>query len=153
MVLLVPFDGSELSMAALRRAIEVGELRDEEVLALTVVPDDAAYAEERGWLRADEPFESDTIRRRLAERIAELAPEASYRVERVDTDDPVATATLDVIRTIREVAAEVGATILFLGSENAGRVSTPLASVGNPLSEDPRYDIHIVRHADRSAGG
>jgi hypothetical protein len=36
---------------------------------------------------------------------------------------------------------------VFIGSENAGRVSTPVCSVGAPVSEDPRYDVHIVRHA------
>jgi hypothetical protein len=60
----------------------------------------------------------------------------------------VATTTLDVVRKIRQVAHEVDAEILFVGSENAGRVTSPLSSVGNPLSEDAAYDIHIVRHAD-----
>jgi hypothetical protein len=47
------------------------------------------------------------------------------------------------------VANEEDATMLFLGSENAGRVTSPLSSVGSPLSEDAAYDIHIVRQADR----
>jgi hypothetical protein len=34
---------------------------------------------------------------------------------------------------------------VFVGSENAGRVSTPISSVGSPVSEDPDYDVHIVR--------
>jgi len=59
-----------------------------------------------------------------------------------------ASITVDVVRTIRDVAVEVDADIIFLGSENAGRVSTPITSVGRPLSDDPRYDVHIVRHAD-----
>jgi hypothetical protein len=46
------------------------------------------------------------------------------------------------------VAQDEGATVLFVGSENAGRVSTPVSSVGDPVSEDPRYDVHIVRHTD-----
>jgi len=60
----------------------------------------------------------------------------------------MASVTTDVVRTIREVAHEVDASIVFVGSENAGRVSTPVSSVGAPVSEDPGYDVHIVRHAD-----
>jgi hypothetical protein len=63
-----------------------------------------------------------------------------------DSISSVASVTTDVVRTIRSVAQEVGATIVFIGSENAGRVSTPVTSVGAPVSADPRYDVHIVRH-------
>ena len=62
----------------------------------------------------------------------------------------VASVTTDVVRTVRVVAQEVDATIVFVGSENAGRVSTPVSSVGAPVSEDPRYDVHIVRHVEET---
>jgi nucleotide-binding universal stress UspA family protein len=149
MTLLVPFDDSPLSRAALKRASEFAAFMDREVVALTVVPDDPDYAESRGWLTERTPSSVDAIAERLERRVDEIAPNARFRYEPLDDeDDPVATTTLDVVRKVREVAHEEGTTILFLGSENAGRVASPLSSVGNPLSEDATYDVHIVRHAD-----
>jgi nucleotide-binding universal stress UspA family protein len=149
MTLLVPFDDSPLSRAALKRASEFAAFTDSEVVALTVVPDDPDYAEEHGWLTAQTPSTFEAIADRLEAKAHEIAPNARFRAEPLDgEDDPVATTTLDVVRKIRQVANEEGAEILFVGSENAGRVTSPLSSVGNPLSEDAAYDIHIVRHAD-----
>jgi nucleotide-binding universal stress UspA family protein len=150
MTLLVPFDGSALSKAALARASEFAEFMDAPVVALVVVPDDPEYARERGWLEPGDPFDCDLIESRLANVVAEIAPDSRFRCERLDESeiDPLATTTTAVIRRIREVAGAVDAQILFVGSENAGQVSSPLSSVGNPLSEDPRYDVHIVRHPD-----
>ena len=59
----------------------------------------------------------------------------------------MASITTDVIRTIRAVAHELDVSVIFIGSENAGRVSTPVSSVGAPVSEDPGYDVYISRHA------
>lgn len=149
MVLLVPFDGSPLSRAALERAAEFAGYRDEEVLALTVVPRDADYARERGWVAGDGAFDPDAVCERMADRAAEVAPEATFRCEKpAPSQSLTATVTNDVTRTIREVAGEVGASVVFVGSENAGRVSQPVTSVGSPVSQDPRYDVHIVRHVD-----
>jgi nucleotide-binding universal stress UspA family protein len=149
MTLLVPFDDSPLSRAALRRASEFAGFMNREVVALTIIPDDTDYAEERGWLTAQTPSAFEAIAARLKGKAHEVAPNARFRAEPLDgEDDPVATTTLDVVRKIRQVANEEDAEILFVGSENAGRVASPLSSVGNPLSEDAAYDIHIVRHAD-----
>lgn len=148
MVLLVPFDGSDLSLAALDRAREFGEFSDEEVVALVVVPPDPEFAQARGWLTPDETFDVDRICTRLRHEIEDVAPEATFRCEETAETDYRATITTDITRTIRQVAGEVEASIVFIGSENAGRVSTPLTSVGNPISEDPQYDVHIVRHAE-----
>jgi nucleotide-binding universal stress UspA family protein len=149
MTFLVPYDDSPLARAALRRASEFAAAMDTDVVALTVVPDDPEYAEERGWLTEQTPFSVEAIGERLERRAREIAPNARFRHETIDgEDDPVATTTLDVVREVREVAQEEGVTVLFLGSENAGRVASPLSSVGNPLSEDATYDVHIVRRAD-----
>jgi len=148
MTLLVPFDGSELSTAALDRATEFGEFTGEDVVALAVIPPDAEFARDRGWLDPGEQFDTDRICTRLRQRVEDVAPDAQFRCEETEETDYRATLTTDVTRTIRQVAADLQASIIFVGSENAGRVSTPLTSVGNPLSEDPRYDVHIVRHAD-----
>lgn len=147
MVLLVPFDGSELATAALRRAAEFSELTDEPLVVLSVVTDDERFARERGWVGADEPYDPDAIAGELETAAREVAPDAVFRREEPSDGGETATTTMDVARTIREVAREVGASIVFVGSENAGRVSTPISSVGSPVSEAPEYDVHIVRQA------
>jgi len=146
MTLLVPFDGSELSEAALERATEFADFTGEGVLALTVVPDDPEYALSRNWLGPDDPFDPDAIAERLGERVADIAPEADFRYEVPEEVSSMASLTTDVIRTIRAVAHEVEASVIFVGSENAGRVSSPVSSVGSPVSEDPSYDVYIIRH-------
>ena len=123
---------------------------EEEVVALSVVPvDERDFAVERGWIDDGEAYDPDAVVDRLRSQVAEIAPDATFRCERPEDVSSVASVTTDVVRTIRVVAQEVGASIVFIGSENAGRVSTPVCSVGAPVSEDPRYDVHIVRHADR----
>jgi len=147
MTLLVPFDGAELSEAALERATEFAEFSDETVVALTVIPDDPEYALSRNWLSPEDPFDPDEIADRFRERVAEVASEAEFRYERPDDVSSMASLTTDVARTIRTVAHEVDASVVFIGSENAGRVSSPVSSVGAPVSEDPGYDVYIIRHA------
>ncbi|MFB6164951.1 MAG: universal stress protein [Haloarculaceae archaeon] len=149
MTLLVPFDGSALSATALERAREFATYRDEDVLVLTVVPPDEEYARERGWIDADDAFDPEALCEAFAAAARELAPDATVRCEHPEPSDSLtATVIDDVTRTIRAVAHEAGASIVFIGSENAGRVSTPVTSVGSPISEDPRYDVHIVRHPE-----
>lgn len=148
MVYLVPFDGSPLAAAALRRAREVAGDTATDVVVLSVVPDDATYAADRGWVDEDGRFDPGTVARRLESRAAELAPGADFRWEIPEDASTVASTTTDVARTIRQVAHELDAEVVFVGSENAGRVAAPVTSVGSPVSEDPSYDVFIVRHAD-----
>ena len=145
MSLLVPFDASRLATKALERAATFGDLLDEEVVVLTVIPDDAEYARERGWITQGEPFDPELIGAGIQERALEVAPEATFRTERVSSDEPTATATTNVVREIRRVAAEIGASVVFIGSENAGSVIAPQSSVGSPVANDPRYDVYVVR--------
>ncbi|WP_265111255.1 universal stress protein [Halosolutus halophilus] len=146
MTLLVPFDGSELATNALEKASTFGDLLDEDVVVLTVIPDDADYAVDRGWITQGEPFDSERIAAGIQTRASEVAPEASFRVERVSSDEPTATATTNVVREIRRIAAEVEASVVFIGSENAGSVIAPQSSVGSPVANDHRYDVYVVRH-------
>jgi nucleotide-binding universal stress UspA family protein len=149
MTLLVPYDGSPLSQSALSRAQEFAAYRDEDVIVLTVVPEDEAFAVERGWVDAGEEYEPTAICDRFEDEVADLAPDAAFRCEHpTPSDSMTATVIDDITRTIREVAHDVGASIVFIGSENAGRVSTPITSVGSPISKDAEYDVHIVRHAE-----
>jgi nucleotide-binding universal stress UspA family protein len=147
MTLLVPFDGSELAQTALERAVEFSEYTGEDILVLSVLPDDADYAVERGWVDAGDAYDPAAVAERFESLVADIAPSATFRAETPADVSSMADVTTDVVRTIREVSHEIGATIVFIGSENAGRVSTPVCSVGAPLSEDPDYDVHIVRHA------
>lgn len=148
MTLLVPYDASPLAEAALETAKRYSEFLEEELIVLTVIPDDEAYAREEGWITQGEPFVPDAIAEGIRERAAAIAPEATFRVETVDSDEPTATATTDVVREIRLVAGEVGASVVFIGSENAGSVIAPLSSVGSPVANDQRYDVYVVRHTD-----
>lgn len=153
MTLLVPFDGSDLSEAALERATEFASFMDADLLVLSVVPEDEEYARERGWIGVGEGFNRTLVEGTLEDRAHRIAPDATFRAETPAEVASTASITVDVVRTIRDVADEVDAEIVFVGSENAGRVSTPITSVGRPLSDDPRYDVHIVRHADPPESG
>ena len=147
MTYLVPFDGSPLAQAALERATEFAELLGEDVIALSVVPqDERDFAIERGWIDETERYDPDDVVAALEAEVKGLSPDATFQCERPEDVSSVASVTTDVVRTIRTVAEDVDASIVFIGSENAGRVSTPVTSVGAPVSEDPRYDVHIVRH-------
>ncbi|WP_246999939.1 universal stress protein [Halosolutus gelatinilyticus] len=146
MTLLVPFDGSDLAAMALEKASTFGELLDEEVVVLTVIPDDADYAADRGWITRGEPFDPERIAAGIQTRADEVAPEATFSVERVSSDEPTATATTNVVREIRRIAAEIEASVVFIGSENAGSVIAPQSSVGSPVANDHRYDVYVVRH-------
>lgn len=149
MTLLAPYDGSDLSLAAVRRATEFADYRGEPVVALTVVPNNQEFAVNRGWVDPGETHDPDEVAARFEVDVKKVAPSATFRVERPETGAVRGATTInDVTRTIREVARELDVSIVFVGSDNAGRVSTPVTSVGSPISEDPAYDVHIVRHAD-----
>ncbi|EMA54164.1 universal stress protein [Halococcus thailandensis] len=147
-MLLVPFDGSALAKTALSRAREFGSALGEDVLVLVVVPDDASFARERGWITADEPFDPQRAGDELAMTAGEIAPESEVHVETTEATSSLASTETDISRTIREVAHERDATVVFVGSENAGRVTAPPTSVGTPVAEDPDYDVYIARHAE-----
>ena len=149
MTLLVPFDGSDLAATALTRATEFAAARDAEVVVLTVIPEDESFAVERGWITDGEPFDIDELCDSFERRVAELAPEATFRCETPAESDALTATTIDdITRTVRRVADELAVSIVFIGTENAGRISTPVVSVGSPLSKDPQYDVHIGRHAE-----
>ena len=150
MTLLAPYDGSELSMVAVRRATEFADYRGESVVVVTVVPDNQEFAVERGWIDPGETYDPEAVATRFEAEVNDAAPTATFRAEHPEPGAVRGSTTInDVTRTIREVARELDVSIVFVGSDNAGRVSTPVTSVGSPISEDPSYDVLIVRHADR----
>lgn len=142
MTLVVPFDGSDLSENALRRAAEFGDVFDEEIIAVTVIPDsNASYARERGWLDDGELFDRQTVISRLSGRVESIAPNATYRHVIVDRYAPAGT----ISNRLRRVAWDVGATMVFVGSDNAGQIVQSISSVGTNVATDSTYDVVIVR--------
>jgi nucleotide-binding universal stress UspA family protein len=143
MTLVVPFDGSELAEAALVRATEFGNVFDERVLAVSVIPEGRTdYARDHGWIGQDEAFDLSAVVSTLHEQVTDLCPSANFRHVVVDRNAPAGS----IATRLQKVAAEVDATMVFVGSEDAGRVVTAVSSVGGSVAADESYDVVIVRH-------
>ncbi|MFC7082222.1 universal stress protein [Halorussus caseinilyticus] len=142
MTIVVPFDGSELSEAALVRATALGEAFEENVLALTIVPDgDAEYARERDWLGPGEEFDLQTVVGRLHERVTDVAPHADFRHETVGRYASAGT----IASELRRAAKATDASLVAIGSDNAGHMVTSIHSVGSTVASDEAFDVLIVR--------
>ncbi|MFB6164290.1 MAG: universal stress protein [Haloarculaceae archaeon] len=150
MTFVVPFDGSRLAEAALVRAVEFSAVLEERVVAVTVIPNgNAEYARERGWLDDDEPFAMQTVVSTVHTHVADLAPAADFQhevVERYATSGTVA-------NRLRDVAADLDASMVFVGSDDAGHLVTSISSVGSSVAADAGYDVAIIRHARPSKIG
>jgi nucleotide-binding universal stress UspA family protein len=148
MTYMVAFDDSPLARAALRRAAELADATGEEVLAVSVVPGDYVYARDRGWVEPNQSqsFAVDDVVAHLAERVDDLAPDAAFRPERVAKY----AGTYTVSRRLQRVVKEVVPRVLFIGSENAGRIVTPLSNVSTKIASNRGYDVYIVCHPDES---
>jgi len=138
---MVPFDGSYLAEVALIRATEYANALDEDVIAVSIVPNDEEYAREKDWIDPGQPFEIETVTSTIHRQVTDIAPQVSFRYERTETSTAEHIAT-----AIKEVAGEVYPSVVFLGSENAGQIVTPLTSVAGKVGADAHYDLHIVRH-------
>lgn len=144
MTLVVPFDGSELSETALVRAAEFGVVFNEEVVAVTAIPNaDTSYARERGWLGPDEPFDLQSVVASLKEEIAKLCPSADFRYKVVGRY----ASSGAIGNKLRQMAVDERASMVFIGSENAGHLVTSVSSVGSNVAAEDFYDVVIVRHA------
>ena len=142
MTFVVPFDGQPRTVTALERAREFADALDEEVLVVSVIPRrNAAYARERGWLSAGEPFDMKTIVSALREQVRDIAPEATFEYEQCSRS----VTGNRIAKPVRKVAKRVGADLVFVGSDNAGRLTTTAASVGNRIATDGSYDVVLVR--------
>lgn len=143
MTLIVPFDGSELAKTALVRATEFGNVFDEIVVAVSVIPKgNTDYARERGWIGTDEPFDMAAVVSTLHEQVTSLCPSANFRHTVVDRRAPPGS----IAKRLRKVARNEDASMVFIGSENAGRLVTAVSSVGGSVATDTAYDVVIVRH-------
>ncbi|MFC7056973.1 universal stress protein [Halovenus salina] len=142
MTLVVPFDGSKLAEAALVRATAFGSVFDEDVLAVSVIPKgNPKYAREHGWLEQNEEFEMETIVATLHEQVTDLSPSADFRHNVVGR---YATAG-SIAKQVRKIAQKEDASMVFIGSENAGRLATTVSSVGSTVATAQAYDVVIVR--------
>lgn len=140
MSLVVPFDGSTLSKAALVRAAQFETVLSEPVLVIAVIPkDNAAYASERGWIDRNDPFDEAAIISHLQSIVTELAPDADFNYVFVDRHAPRGT----IANRIRRFARDHDASIVFVGSENAGRIVHSI-TVGTSVTADSAYDTMII---------
>ena len=143
MTLVVPFDGSELAEAALVRATEFGTVFDETVLAVTVIPEgNAEYAREHGWIGPDEPFDMQAVVSTVHEGVTDVCPSADFRHEVVGRYAPSGS----IANRLRDLAEEEDASMVFIGSDNAGGIVAAVSSVGATVATHEAYDVVIVRH-------
>ena len=140
---LVAYDGSHLANAALERAATFAQQTGDEILAVAVVPDDPAYAVRAGWVPTADDFDREAVVGELHRTAVRVAPEASFRGVSAGKH-PVPG---EIVSKLRRIAHAESVSVVFVGSENAGRVVTPLTSVGGNVASDHTYDVHIVRHA------
>jgi nucleotide-binding universal stress UspA family protein len=149
MSIIVPFDGTPLSEAALRRAGELGAVLDQRVIAVTVIPrSNAGYARQRGWLEDGESFDLDQIVARLSKRVHTLVPEAEFEYEVAGRY----AQSGEIASKIRRMAREAGTELVVLGSDNAGNIVTSVSSVAAPVAADEAYDVMIVRQSNDHNG-
>lgn len=143
MTLVVPFDGSELAEAALVRATEFAKVFDESVLAVAVIPEgNTDYARERDWIDPDEEFDRSIVVSRIHQQVSDLCPSADFRHAMVDRYAPPGV----IARRVRKMARNENASMVFIGSDNAGHLVSALSSVGANVAADGFYDVVVVRH-------
>lgn len=142
MTFIVPYDGSELAKAALVRGAEFASALEESVIAITVIPKgNKEYAREKDWIDSDEHFDIGAIVSKIHRQVVGIAPDANFNHLVVDRYAKSGT----ISKRIRRFAEEHDASIVIVGSKNAGRVVIGLNSVGGRVSHGSTYDILIVR--------
>jgi nucleotide-binding universal stress UspA family protein len=147
MTIVVPFDDTQLSRAALKRARDLKSALDLNIWAFSVVPkQNREYARERGWLDETEPFDQERIIDRLSVTVDHLAPDAGFEYTFVDRR----AAPGAIAAEIRKFAERIEAELVVIGSDNAGHIVTSVSSVGGAVATDPAYDVLLVR---RGASG
>lgn len=142
MTFLVPFDGTPLAESALVRAMEFAAALEEDVTVASVVPaGNERFARERVGLGPADDRSPEAVAAALHDRVAELAPAAEFVYDVVDRYAPTGT----VANRLRRRARRVDASMVFVGSDDAGRVVSALSSVGRSMMAGEGYDVTIVR--------
>ena len=80
--------------------------------------------------------------RQVHERVTDLVPSADFEHRTVDRYAPSGKISTEVTK----MAEQEDASMVFIGSENAGRVVTSVTSVGGAVADDSNYDVVIVRN-------
>lgn len=143
MTILVPYDGSDIARAALERGTELAEALDRELLVYAVVPDRWRYAKQKGWAESSADFDADTVGSRLRGEVTAVAPDASFEYVVVGGEPSGGY----IARKIRDYARANNVMLLVLGSDNVGRVVTPLRSVGKGVAAEQSYELYLVHSA------
>jgi nucleotide-binding universal stress UspA family protein len=137
----VPFDGTDLAVTALEQAETLASGTDADLVVATIVPKDRDYALERGWLTPGEALDADAIEERLLGWVTDVAPTAEFRFQAVGAH----VSSGGIATRIRDTAMEIGADVVFLGSENVGSVAAPVSSIGSNVASRVSYDIYLVQ--------
>lgn len=146
MTFLVPYDASDLADAALERAATLGGVTDTPVVAMTVIPrGDTTFAQERDLID-DAPADLETVVAALRDRVAAVAPDASFEYEAVGRYAPPG----EIATRLKSRAREDDVAVVVVGSENAGRYVASLSSVGRSVAASTAYDVFIVRRTTAS---
>jgi len=140
MTVMVPYDGSPLAQAALRRGRQLTDALSTPLLAVTVLPEDPDYAAGKDWLAGDGGFEPDRIVAGLRHQITELAPEAGFRCLRVEGE----VGPDGLAGRLRAQAAEAGATVVVLGSHSPDPLLEALLGPEEP-GPAVECDVYVVR--------
>lgn len=148
MTFLVPYDATALADAALERAADLGRLTHTPVEAMTVIPRrDREFATDRDLLEPDETYDYDLLVERFRERVDATASAASFRHVAVGRYAPSGT----VANRLRSRARDDDVSVVFVGSENAGRYVSSLSSVGRAVAASTAYDVYVVRQEGSTA--
>jgi nucleotide-binding universal stress UspA family protein len=144
MKFFVPYDGTELAKAALERAAVLGKGVDAGIVVATIIPKDGEYAHRRGWIASNEEFDADRIEATLREEIDDIAPGAEFRHAIVRSH----VSAGNIATRLRDIAMEIEADAVFLGSENVGSIAAPVSSIGSNVATRVPYDIYLVQSRD-----
>jgi nucleotide-binding universal stress UspA family protein len=143
MTIVVPYDGTDLSVAALERATDCITPFGPGLQVITIIPNgNESYARERGWIEDRESFDAETIVSRLSAEIEEIAPNCEFEYEVVGQYPQAGM----IASKIRSHARHADADLVVIGSDNAGRIVSSVSSVGRSVATDDAYDVLIVRH-------
>lgn len=140
MAFLVPYDGSRVAQAALDRAVTHGEALGEKVVAVSFVPTGSEYVQRRKWIEPEDDFAVNSARESLQRKIEETIDDSERTFEESGASAPHDGVTED----IRQVANEVEASVLFVGTSedsDEDQLETPFGTV----APNGDYDVHLVR--------
>jgi nucleotide-binding universal stress UspA family protein len=135
MTVLVPFDGSSGSEAALTRAVRYGAALESDVLAVAMVPTGADVAQRRTRIHPGDDFAVEAAAAELRRKIDEATDEAEIRFADATARSPADGITEQIDRLAREVDASV----VFLGADGDGTLEVSLDGDAAP------FDVHVVR--------